>query len=123
MTAHCMNSDATYRDELVFAGRNAICDYVERDDIRTIRLSGCVLLKDIKDYGPLYKLMNNLSGDIILDFCDVSEFDSMMYTILIWVRLFSSIRGLSCTLHVREGAAKRLTLSGVNQWVELNSIV
>lgn len=117
-----MNSEAAYRDELVFVGRNAICDYIESDEARTIRLSGCVLLKDIKDFGPLYKFMNKLSGDIIFDIRDVSEFDSIMYTILIWIRLFRSIRGLSSTLHVQETVAKRLTLSGVNQWVEMHCV-
>ena len=83
-----MKSELTHRDELVFVGRNSICDYIECDGVRTIRLSGCVLLKDIKDFGPLYKFMNGLSGDIIFDIRDVSEFDSIMYTILIWIRLF-----------------------------------
>ena len=115
-----MDTEAA-KDELIFAGRATICEYIETNKYKMIRFSGPVLNRDWEFVRDLYGFLKGLQGACIVDLSEMPDFDATLYSILIWMRILAASRSVRFLVVAGGGVEARLKASGVGKWMPIIS--
>ena len=107
------------KDELVFAGRATICEYVEGHKCKLIRFSGPVLNRDWEFVRDLYPFLKTIQGACVVDLSEMPDFDSTLYTVLIWMRILSAGRTVRFLIVANGEVETRLRAAGVGKWMPI----
>ena len=106
---------------MIFAGRATLCEYIETHKYKLIRFSGPVLNRDWEFVRDLYGFLKGLQGPCVVDLSEMPDFDSTLYTILIWMRILSAGRPVRFLVVAGGQVEARLKASGVGKWMPIVS--
>ncbi len=107
------------KDELVFAGRATLCEYIETSRYKVIRFSGSVLIRDWEFVRELYGFLKTVEGTCLLDLSEMPEFDSTLYTIFIWMRILAASRKVRFLVVAGDEVGARLKAAGIGKWTPI----
>lgn len=107
------------KDELIFAGRATLCEYIEGHKCKLIRFTGSVLIRDWEFVRDLYGFLKTVQGACVVDLSEMPEFDSTLYTIFIWMRILSAGRNVRFLIVANEDVEVRLRAAGVGKWMPI----
>ena len=107
------------KDELIFAGRATLCEYIEGHKFKLIRFSGSVFNRDWEFVRDLYSFLKCVQGACVVDLSLMPDFDATLYTILIWMRILSAGRNVRFLIVATEEVEARLKAAGVGKWMPI----
>ncbi len=106
-------------EEIVFAGRATICEYVVSRRFKMMRFTGPIHIRDWEFVCDLYGFLKTIQGPCVVDLSLVPDFDSTLYAIFIWMRILSAGRGVRFLVVANEAIEPRLRAGGVGKWLPI----
>ena len=112
-------ADEFSNDDLIFAGRGSLCEYIDRKRYKIIRFSGTLEMRDWEFLADLYTFMKGVDGACVLDLSPMTGFDATLYTVLVWARILRGLRGTLFLAVAPEEIEARLRLAGIHKWLPI----
>ncbi len=106
-------------DEMIFAGRAVLCEYIIYPKFKMIRFSGSVYNRDWEFVRDLYTFLKGVRGACVVDLTAMPDFDATLYTVFIWMRILSADRIVRFLIVATPEVEARLKASGVGKWMPI----